>query len=148
MYKKLLLGISVFSMLAIGGFVKADVQDISFKYCDVQEGTLERTITVTPEEEKELCIEFFNGSDKQAKVVYSLSTANVRESGIQVCGHDNETGNNFNQFFTPTGERSTVLEKGKSQTIKEKIKVPVGMSGFVYGCIIFQLGEFEQSSVG
>ena len=41
-----------------------------------------------------------------------------------------------------------MIQAGQPKTIKEKILLPIGMSGVQYGCIAYALGTLEGSGLG
>lgn len=143
MYKKI-----IFSFLIVGvllfGISKADVQDVSFRFCDDTDNKTflqwEKTIFVTPGEEQELCLYFSLSSDTPKQIVYGF-TRSYLSAWAQVCDADKWSGNAFSKFFTAEWERSFLLKKDEPKIIREKISVPLGMSGIQYGCIAYSLSE-------
>jgi len=146
MYKKLRLSLLIVWIMFCIPVAKADVQDVSFRFCeDTGNKTFmawKKTIFVTPGKETEICINFTTTSNTPRKVVYGF-TKWVLSAGMQVCDSDKWPNNEFSKYFTTSGEREFIITNNQPQTIREKIMLPIGMSGVQYGCLAYSLGVLE-----
>lgn len=146
MYKKIFLSLLIVSMLFVW-LSKADVQDVSFRFCDDTEnkafGEWKKTFFVTPGEETELCMYFATSSEEPRKILYGFTTAEPREVGSVVCDADKSWNNDFSKYFVNKEAREFIIDKDNPKTIREKILLPIGMSGVQYWCLAYSLGSFE-----
>lgn len=152
MYKKVSLWLLVvWAMLAIP-FARADVQDVDFRFCDDTGGTTflewKKNFIVSPGQEAEICMNFSTTSETPRKVTYGFSKWLLDPSGIQICDSDKWPSNDFSKYIINTEERSFIIQKDQPKTIKEKVMLPIGMSGIQYGCIAYSLSAFEWSWLG
>jgi len=152
MYKKLSLLLLVLWAIVFVPFVKADVQDVSFRFCDDTGNQTflawKKTIFVTPGKETEICLYFATSAETPRKILYGFTKWELRPQGMEVCYPDKWPNNDFSKYFTNTEERSFIIQKDKPKTIKEKILLPIGMSGMQYGCLAYSLSTLEGSGLG
>lgn len=150
MYKKVLFSFVLVGLLFLWSS-KADVQDVSFKFCDDTEneafGAWKKTFFVTPGKETEICMYFATSSEKPRKVVYGFTKAESREVGAAVCDSDKWPNNDFSKYFTNAEPREFVIDKDSPKTIKEKVLLPIGMSGVQYGCLAYSLSEYQWTNL-
>lgn len=151
MYKKLSVSLLLVWMILCIPLAKADVQDVSFRFCDDTENkdfmAGKKTIMVTPGEAKEICIDFNTNSETPRKILYGFTMAH-QSAGLTVCDSDKWPDNDFSKYFTTTEERSFIIQKDQPKTIKENILLPLGMSGIQYWCLAFSLSAPEGTGIG
>lgn len=146
MYKKVLFSLALVWLLFLWAS-KADVQDVSFRFCDDTEnkafGEWKKTFFITPGEETEICMYFATSSEEPRKILYGFTKAESRDVGAVVCDSDKEPNNDFSKYFTSTEPREFVIDKDSPKTIREKVLLPIGMSGIQYGCLAYSLWGYE-----
>lgn len=145
MYKKIFSCLFIFGILFFG-FSKADVQDISFNFCDDKDSSdflaWKKTFLLTAGKEEEMCLKFSTNSEETRKIVYWFTISYI-SAWMSVCDADKWTGNAFSKFFINKEARVFDIDKDHPVTIKEKILIPIGMSGSQYGCLAYALAEAE-----
>lgn len=142
MYKKLSLWLLVVGMVVSMPFAKADVQDISFDFCDAPRGLAwSRNFIITPGEETEICIIFSTNAEAERNIVYGFTAWRLTQSGTPMCESDKGPDNAFSKFIPIKTERSFVISKDKPVTVKEKVIVPLGMSWIQYGCLAYSVAS-------
>lgn len=150
MYKKV-----VFTLFMVGFLFlwlsKADVQDVSFRFCDDTEneafGAWKKTFFVSPGKESEICMYFATSSETPKKVVYGFTKAESRSVGAAVCDADKWPNNDFSKYFVNKEPREFVIDKDSPKIIKEKVLLPIGMSGVQYGCLAYSLWDYQWSGL-
>lgn len=152
MYKKISLWLLALWIIFSIPYAKADVQDVSFNFCDDTWSKYfmewKRNFLITPGEESEICIVFATNSETSRQIVYGFTEWLTSPGGIPICESDKSANNNFSKLFIASGERSFIITKNQPKTIREKIRVPIGMSGIQYGCLAYSLGVPEGWTIG
>ncbi|MCF7834754.1 hypothetical protein K9M48_01725 [Candidatus Gracilibacteria bacterium] len=73
------------------------------------------------------------------EVTYGFSKGLLNENQVQICDQDMGDNNEFSKLFkNSNGNRTFTLDSGKPITIKEKINIPLGMEGMIYGCLAYK----------
>ena len=144
MYKKLSLWLLIFGIIfSIPFFAKADIQDVSFRFCDDTNNTAflawKKNISVTPGVAKELCMNFTTTSEVPRQITYGFTKWIVGKSWIQVCDANKWPNNVFSKYLTTTGSRTFVITKSQPKTVREKMVFPIGTTGTQYWCLAYSL---------
>lgn len=133
-------------------FKEVDMDNVWFRFCNEGTGTdqlkTDISLATEPGQSKSLCLYFFNAWDKAVDFVYWFSVGVVGKQGEKMCEADMATGNNFSKLIPFTIERKVTVQGKSYQTKQEEIKIPLGMSGAVYGCIAYKLEVPEYKGVG
>ena len=152
MYKKLLLWLFVVWIMFSIPHAKADIQNVGFSFCDDTWNKYfmewKRNFIITPGQETEICITFSTDAETGRKITYGFTEWLTTPSGTPICESDKGPDNKFSKLFINTGDRSFIISKDQPKTIKEKIMVPIGMSGIQYGCIAYSLSAPEGWMIG
>jgi len=132
-------------------YTEDDMNNVWVRFCN--EGTGEQqlkkdvSLSLEPWKENNLCIYFFNVGDKPMEFVYGFSQGKIGKQGEKMCEWDMTTGNSFSKLIPFTNERSVTVEAKSYKTVTENIKIPLGMSGAIYGCIAYKLAVPQYAGV-
>lgn len=147
MYKKISLWLLALGIIFSVPYAKADIQDVSFRYCDDTGDKYfmewKRNFMITPGQETEICLTFSTNSETERKIIYWFTEGRLTPSGTPMCFSDKGPNNWFSKFFSNTWERVFNIKKDAPISIKEKINIPLGISGTLYGCLAYSLGAPE-----
>ncbi|MCF7834758.1 hypothetical protein K9M48_01745 [Candidatus Gracilibacteria bacterium] len=147
MFKKNLFK-SIFTSVFLIGFIislaNADVQNVRIGYCEDNGKNLQddsKLIEIQPGEQKEICLNISNGEPNDVNVIYGFTKGFLNDAGAQLCNSNIEEENEFMKLFSNDNGniRNINLKQGETKTIKEKITVPIGMSGMFYGCMLHKI---------
>lgn len=100
-----------------------------------------KLVTIAPWWESEICLNFSSNQDTPVNVTYGFAEWFLNDRGTQLCNVNIEEPNSFNSLFSnDNGNIRTIsLQPWENKTIKEKIFVPLGMSGMIYGCMLHKI---------
>ncbi|MFZ2151049.1 MAG: hypothetical protein WAZ12_01955 [Candidatus Absconditicoccaceae bacterium] len=155
MFKKNLLKlffVSIFLLGFVSSISKADVQNIKMTYCEnvgINTQDDSKLITINPGEEQEICLNFSSTEEGEVNVIYGFTEGSLNNKGTQVCNPSIEEANPFSNLFSNDNGniRSFNLKSGDIKIIKEKISVPVGMSGMIYGCMLHKIKGLQSKKM-
>ncbi len=134
MYKKLMLSVLLsFAMFGAFTVVKADASDISLTLCDDSY----KDFMLDSWEEKDFCFTLKNKSSEEYVVTYGFTESIINNIWRQLCNGWVSADNSFSAIFTKPEPKDIEIGSGESKTITERIRVPVGMTGTVYGCVSY-----------
>lgn len=147
MYKKFFLSMMMVCLLFFW-LSKADVQDVTVRYCEDGDNTkavLSKFYTVQPWESKDICINMVSEAKEPVQVMYGFPNTIKNSQWEKTCSQDISATNVFSKFFVQTGERKIILEPGKKYTINEKFFPPLWMSGDANWCFAYMLWTLTNS---
>lgn len=142
--KRIIVSFFALAIFSVGFSSAQNVEEIFVKFCNDWLSNLNSraTLSLNPGEQKDICIYAENHSDKPAKISYSFPSGKLTDWGTQTC----EIWTGFEKFLTEKNERVIMLSGRSQQTIKEKVMVPLGMSGMIYGCLAYNVELPEDST--
>jgi len=122
---------------------EVDMNSVWFRFCnDGMSGDQlksDMVLSVEPWQDKNLCLYFFNVGDKAVDFVYWYSEGKIWKYWEKMCEADMTTGNNFSKLIPLANERRVKVSGKSYKTVNEMAKIPLGMSGVIYGCIAYKL---------
>ena len=125
-----LLSFAVFGAFTV---VKADASDISLTLCDDSY----KDFMLDSGEEKDFCFTLKNKSSEEYIITYGFTESIINNIWRQLCNGWVSADNSFSAIFAKPEPKDIEIGSGESKTITEKIRIPVGMTGTVYGCVSY-----------
>lgn len=129
-------------------FVHADASSVYLTFC---EWTQDKFI-VDVWEQKDLCFELTNWSEEKYNIKYWFTDAHVDEQNTQICWVNPSTDNYFAKLFKDPSIKSLPIDAWKTETIKERVIIPIGVTWTMYGCLYYTVEgsatQVEWSMVG
>ena len=102
-------------------FVKADVQNVDFRFCDDIAGTTflqwKKAISIIPGQETEICLRFTTNSEEPRKIIYGFTEWFLNRDWLQVCDSNKWPSNGFSKYIKNTEERSFIIQKDQTTSI-------------------------------
>lgn len=159
MYKKYVVSYMIIVWCMVSWFIsfshaeiykEVDMNNVWVKFCN--DGTANDQLKnelslVVSWQVKNLCLYFFNVGTKAVDFVYWFSEGKNWSYWEKMCEADMTTWNIFSKLIPLTKERIISVSGNSYQIEQEQIKIPLGMSGAIYGCIAYKLQVPEYKSV-
>lgn len=123
------------SLLSISTVVKADASDISLTLCEWSD----KEFMIDAGEEKEYCFSLNNKSSEDYIVSYGFTESIINNIGRQLCNGGISADNSFAVIFKNPAPKDITLLSWETKIIKEKLMIPVGMTGTIYGCVSYNV---------
>lgn len=145
MYKKLSLWLLILGItFSVPFFTKADVQDVSFRFCDDTDNMTflrgKKTMSIVPGVPTEICMNFTTTSETPRQINYGFTKWLLVRKAL-VCDSNKWPNNAFSKYVSTTGERTFIIQKDQPKTIRETILLPLGTKWIQYGCLAYSLAE-------
>lgn len=150
MYKKIIVSFILIGAL-FSGLTKADVQGINIRYCEDASNPKadnNKSYAIQPGIEKELCFYVYSNSATPVEVTYAFVNSALNSQGNRSCAIDTSLTNPFSRYFLGSGERTVLVQSDKPYMVKEKILVPMGMSGELNWCISYTVSNANPKAAG
>lgn len=142
----LFLAISLTGLLSIWTYTKAaGYTDALFVFCENAHlpvtSNRDLNLVMNAWEEKEVCLDFSTSSEEPVEITYWFTEWQIDSHQMKLCDNDMTDQNNFAKYFNSSewNNRSfQISTKDWHKIIKEKMRIPLGMSWAFFGCLAFK----------
>lgn len=138
MYKKWVIGVLLIAInvVLINTIQAEDIQSTYASPCDQTED-ISKTIFMEAGKEKEICIRFVTASEEPVRIVYGFINKDLDADGDPVCAVNVNKNDMFNNIFLDNTQRSITINKDTPSLVKEKIRIPLGVSWSIVWCMTY-----------